>query len=84
MVRLRLLLLTALNSVIRLPQQWQQPLLGLDELLLATAMAALGLGTHLAALRRAGLRPLLLAAALMAWLLLGGGLINAAMQSLCG
>ena len=37
------------------------------------AMAGLGLGTHLSAIRRAGLKPLLLAALLFAWLVLGGG-----------
>ena len=38
------------------------------------AMAALGLTTHVRAVRAAGLRPLLLAAALFAWLL-GAGLL---------
>ena len=44
----------------------------LDGLLLAIAMAALGLTTHVQAVRAAGLKPLLLAAALFAWLLVAG------------
>ncbi len=44
----------------------------LDDLLLAIAMAALGLTTHVQAVRAAGLKPLLLAAALFAWLLVAG------------
>ena len=46
----------------------------LDNLLLAVAMAALGLTTHVHAVRAAGIKPLLLAALLMAWLL-GAGLL---------
>ena len=48
----------------------------LDTLLLAMAMAALGLTTHVSALRKAGVRPLLLGSLLFIWLLLGGGAIN--------
>ena len=78
------LLLAALNSLLALPPAWRPPLLWLDDLLLATAMAALGLGTRVAALRRAGLRPLLLAALLMAWLLLGGAAINLGVRATLG
>jgi uncharacterized integral membrane protein (TIGR00698 family) len=46
----------------------------LDHLLLAIAMAALGLTTHWRAVRAAGVKPLLLAAFLFAWLM-GGGLL---------
>ena len=48
----------------------------LDNLLLAIAMAALGLTTHVHAVRAAGVKPLLLAALLFAWLL-GAGLLLA-------
>uniref|UniRef100_UPI00203CF396 putative sulfate exporter family transporter n=1 Tax=Enterobacter hormaechei TaxID=158836 RepID=UPI00203CF396 len=44
----------------------------LDTVLLAMAMAALGLTTHVSALRQAGLKPLLLSLILFAWLLFGG------------
>ncbi|WP_367846486.1 YeiH family protein [Rhodoferax sp. WC2427] len=43
-----------------------------DTVLLAMAMAALGLSTQLGAIRRAGVRPLLLAGLLFAWLVVGG------------
>jgi len=48
----------------------------LDTALLAMAMAALGLTTHVSAIRKAGLKPLLLALMLFVWLVLGGALIN--------
>nr|WP_315242010.1 YeiH family protein [uncultured Albidiferax sp.] len=47
-----------------------------DNALLAMAMAALGVSTQLGAIRQAGLRPLLLAGLLFAWLLAGGAGIN--------
>lgn len=47
-----------------------------DTAALAIAMAALGLATDVRAFRRVGLKPLLLAALLFIWLVLGGGLIN--------
>jgi len=49
----------------------------LDTVLLAMAMAALGLTTHISALRAAGPKPLWLGAVLFAWLIIGGGAINA-------
>jgi uncharacterized integral membrane protein (TIGR00698 family) len=48
----------------------------LDTCLLAMAMAALGLTTHLSAIRRAGLKPLLLGGLLFVWLIGGGAVIN--------
>jgi len=45
-------------------------------LLLAMAMAALGLRSHYSALRQAGLKPLALAFMLFLFLILGGGLVN--------
>lgn len=44
--------------------------------LLALAMAALGLTTHIRAVRAAGTRPLILALALFAWLLIAGLALN--------
>jgi len=49
----------------------------IDTVLLAMAMAALGLTTHVSALRTAGPRPLWLGAVLFVWLIVGGGAINA-------
>jgi uncharacterized membrane protein YadS len=48
----------------------------LDTFLLAMAMGALGLSTHLSAIRKAGLKPLLLGALLFGWLIAGGALVN--------
>lgn len=50
--------------------------IALDNALLAVAMAALGLTTHVSAVRAAGSKPLLLALLLFAWLLLAGLLMN--------
>ncbi len=54
----------------------------LDLVLLGMAMGALGLTTQVASLRRTGFRPLLLAALLWAWLVLGGAAINGAVTRL--
>ena len=48
----------------------------LDDVLLTMAMFALGLTTHLSAIKQAGVKPLVLGAVMFGWLILGGGLIN--------
>ncbi|MBI3283972.1 MAG: YeiH family protein, partial [Burkholderiales bacterium] len=65
-----------LNSIVNIPPAVRQALLELDTLLLALAMAALGLVTRLGSILAAGYRPLLLAGVLAVWLMLGGALIN--------
>ncbi len=72
------------NSLHWLPAALQTVLLQLDTLLLAMAMAALGLTTQATALRRAGLKPLLLAALLMVWLVGGGLALHVLLGSLLG
>lgn len=64
------------NSFLPLPTEIQQVVLQADELLLATAMAALGLGTSVIALKEAGLKPLLLALMLTVQLIVLGGLLT--------
>lgn len=64
------------NSLHLLPAQAVSMLVTLDTVLLTMAMAALGLTTHLSALKQAGVRPLLLALVLFIWLIVGGGAIN--------
>lgn len=54
----------------------------LDDLLLTMAMFALGLTTHLSAIKHAGVKPLILGAVMFAWLLLGGGLVNVVIASI--
>ena len=64
-----------------LPQSVVNMLVTLDTFLLAMAMAALGLTTHVSALKKAGAKPLLMALVLFAWLIVGGGAINYVIQS---
>ena len=73
-----------INSLQWLPQAVVHVILQLDAVLLAMAMAALGLRTRAGALREAGLRPMLLAAMLFAFLLVGGYGINLAVTALLG
>lgn len=65
-----------INSLNVLPQSVVNYAIVLDTLLLAIAMAALGLCTHISAIKQAGVRPLLLRGILFVWLLLGGSMIN--------
>lgn len=72
------------NSLHWLPASTVAAVNEIDTALLVMAMAALGLSTHLGALRQAGTRPLLLALALFAWLVGGGALINRGVTALLG
>ncbi|MBP2167547.1 putative integral membrane protein (TIGR00698 family) [Erwinia toletana] len=72
------------NSLHLLPPSWLENINQLDNLLLAMAMAALGLTTHISALKRAGVKPLLMALLLFIWLIVGGGAINLLVQHLMG
>jgi len=65
-----------LNSLAPLPHALVGIAIDLDTFLLAMAMGALGLTTHISAIRRAGIKPLLLGGLLFAWLIGGGVLIN--------
>lgn len=75
---------SAVNSLHILPARVVSALVEIDTVLLATAMAALGLRTHAGAVRQAGLRPLLLAAALFGFLVVGGYAINRSVTALLG
>jgi len=68
--------MAGVNSLGVLPAAVVQVGVQLDNALLAVAMAALGLTTHVRAVRAAGTKPLLLAALLFAWLLVVGLLFN--------
>ena len=67
---------SAMNSLQLLPAGFVGLLVQLDTLLLAMAMAALGLRTHVGAIRQAGVKPLLLAATLFIFLAVGGYAVN--------
>jgi uncharacterized integral membrane protein (TIGR00698 family) len=66
----------AVNSTQVLPQTWVATGINVDTAILAMAMAALGISTHLSAIKTAGFKPLALAAVLFAWLIVGGFLVN--------
>jgi len=73
---------TALNSLVTLPPALTALATTLDTFVLAMAMAALGLTTHISAIRTAGIRPLALAGILFVWLIAGGVAINAGVTAL--
>lgn len=70
------ILVAVFNSFSLLPKSLVTLMVALDTLLLAMAMAALGLTTHVSALKKAGVKPLLMALVLFVWLVIGGGGIN--------
>lgn len=70
------------NSFHLLPASMVNMLNTLDTLLLAMAMAALGLTTHVSALKNAGAKPLVMGLILFVWLIVGGGAINLAVHHL--
>jgi uncharacterized integral membrane protein (TIGR00698 family) len=69
------------NSLAVLPHALVSTAVDLDTGLLAMAMAALGVTTHVSAVRTAGIKPLALAALLFLWLIFGGVAINAGISA---
>ena len=51
-------------------------LVEIDSFLLISAMAALGLTTQASAIKKAGLKPLILGILIYLWLVIGGFLVN--------
>lgn len=76
------LAVAALHSLVRLPANWVAAAVDADTVILAMAMAALGLTTHRSAIGKAGFRPIALGAVLFTWLILGGALVNVAVARL--
>lgn len=72
------------NSLDVVPAHAVEAINQFDTFLLAMAMAALGLTTHMSALKRAGAKPLLMASLLFVWLIIGGGGINLLIHQLMG
>ena len=68
------------NSLALLPHAAVATAVDIDTFLLAMAMGSLGLTTHLSAIRRAGMKPLLLGGVLFVWLVGGGAFINALVE----
>jgi len=76
------IVVAGINSLQIIPQQLVNWIIQADTLLLAMAMAGLGIRTHFAAVRQAGPRPILLATVLFAFLIVGGYFINHAVTYL--
>ena len=72
------------NSLNLLPAGVVATTTEIDTFLLAMAMAALGLATHISSIRKAGIKPLLLALILFCWLVVGGAIINRWVFALLG
>ncbi len=78
------ILVSGFNSLHLLPESWVGAIVQIDTMLLAMAMAALGLRTHISSIRQAGVRPLLLATVLFAFLMTGGWVVNVVVGRLFG
>lgn len=72
------------NSLHLLPAAWKAAIVQVDTVLLAMAMAALGLRTQVGAIRQAGPKPMLLAAILFGVLTVGGYALNLGVARLFG
>lgn len=70
------------NSLALLPAEMVSCITNIDTILLAMAMAGLGLTTHVSAIHKAGIKPLAMAGVLFIWLICGGLAINAGITSL--
>jgi uncharacterized integral membrane protein (TIGR00698 family) len=76
------IVVAGVNSLAVLPHAFVGAALNVDTLVLATAMAALGVSTQVSSIRAAGVKPLGLAALLFGWLIAGGFAINAGVSAL--
>ena len=70
------ILIVLLHTWISMSASFEANMVLIDDVLLTMAMFALGLTTHLSAIKQAGAKPLILGAIMFGWLLIGGGLIN--------
>ena len=70
------ILVVLVHTWVPMTARFERSMVMLDDILLTMAMFALGLTTHLSAIKQAGVKPLILGAIMFAWLIIGGGLIN--------
>lgn len=68
--------IVVLHTWLNMSAGFEQAMIMLDDILLTMAMFALGLTTHLSAIKQAGVKPLILGAIMFGWLVVGGGIIN--------
>ncbi|MEH6478700.1 MULTISPECIES: YeiH family protein [Pseudoalteromonas] len=73
---------SGVHSLSIIPQVATSAVVWFDNILLTIAMVALGLRTHVGAIRQAGIKPLLLAGCLFLFLTLGGYAINVGIAEL--
>lgn len=76
------ILVVLLHTWVPMTANFEQSMIMLDDVLLTMAMFALGLTTHMSAIKQAGIKPLILGAIMFTWLIVGGGLINIGINSL--
>nr|WP_313974839.1 YeiH family protein [uncultured Psychrobacter sp.] len=76
------ILVVVLHTWIPMTASFEHSMVILDDVLLTMAMFALGLTTHMSAIKQAGVKPLILGAIMFTWLIIGGGLINIGIASL--
>ncbi|PYE37993.1 YeiH family protein [Psychrobacter fozii] len=76
------ILIVVLHTWVPMSDSFERSMVKFDDVLLTMAMFALGLTTHLSAIKQAGVKPLILGAIMFGWLILGGGLINIAISSI--
>ncbi|MFC6381768.1 YeiH family protein [Psychrobacter glacincola] len=70
------ILIVLLHTWIPMSVGFEHSMVLFDDMLLTMAMFALGLTTHISAIKQAGIKPLILGAIMFLWLIVGGGLIN--------
>ena len=70
------ILIVLLHTWLNMSESLERSMVLFDDILLTMAMFALGLTTHLSAIKQAGVKPLILGAIMFIWLIVGGGLIN--------
>ncbi len=70
------ILIVLLHTWLNMSESFERSMVLFDDILLTMAMFALGLTTHLSAIKQAGVKPLILGAIMFVWLIVGGGLIN--------
>ena len=70
------ILIVLLHTWLNMSESLEHTMVLFDDILLTMAMFALGLTTHISAIKQAGVKPLVLGAIMFVWLIVGGGLIN--------
>lgn len=70
------IVVAGINSLGWLPTDVLKAVLYFDNILLTMAMVALGLTTHISAIQRAGVKPIMLGVIMLLWLVIAGALLQ--------